>query len=201
MTCRSAAMPLQLAADHLGRAAAHAGVDLVEHVGQHLVGPGQRLLDRQHHPRQLAARRDLAPAGAALRPGWARTGSGRGRRRLGAQLARLEPRWAAGAAANPSSRSVAPTFFSRLSAARLRDAVSAAAAAAARAFACVEPPPGAPPRLLVASRPRPARRRARRAARRDRPRCRRACGRGATAGTAAPRSPPGAPDRSGTPRA
>ena len=64
---------LELAPDRLGRAAAQPGVDLVEDVGQDLVGARQRLLDRQHDARQLAARGDLARAAAADRRGWART--------------------------------------------------------------------------------------------------------------------------------
>ena len=67
-TLREAGEP---AADLDGGGAADAGVDLVEDEGRHRIGAGDDHLDREHDPRELAARRarrDRTRLGARVRP-------------------------------------------------------------------------------------------------------------------------------------
>ena len=59
----------QPAADLHRRPAADTGVDLVEDHGRHRVRAGQRDLEREHHARQLPARRAFAAPAAAWRRG------------------------------------------------------------------------------------------------------------------------------------
>ena len=65
--------PGEALADRIGGGAADAAVDLVEHQARRRADLGERHLERQHQPRELAARGDLGRAARAPGRGWRRS--------------------------------------------------------------------------------------------------------------------------------
>ena len=122
-----ARQPPQAAAHRVGRAAADARVDLVEHEGRRVVRRGEHLLDGQRHPRQLAARRDARQRPRRL----AGVGGEQEGHLVGAGAVRAPPAsrsTAKAASGKPSPRSTSVTAGASRPAATSRACVESAAA-------------------------------------------------------------------------